>query len=122
MSFQEFYQEHKFLTVLLMLIGGCCAWCCLAHCIFMRICTCLKRKHKLNEELFYKGDNQPCAILSAHRGGSAERAENTLGAFAHAAEKGINLMELDVHLSQDGEVVINHDVELGRICGPEYQG
>ena len=34
----------------------------------------------------------------------------------------MNFLELDVHLSADGEVVIAHDAELGRMCGPDYQG
>jgi len=56
--------------------------------------------------------------LSAHRGGSAERAENTLGAFKHAESLGMNLMELDCHLTKDGEVVVAHDADLERMCGP----
>ena len=83
----------------------------------MRFCTCLKRRHKLKESLFYKGDRQPFAILSAHRGGSGERVENTLAAFKHAEEQGINLQELDCHLTKDGEVVIAHDADLERMCG-----
>ena len=33
----------------------------------------------------------------------------------------MNLLELDVHLSKDGEVVIAHDETLGRMCGEEYK-
>ena len=31
-------------------------------------------------------------------------------------------MELDCHLSKDGEVVIAHDADLERMCGEEYVG
>ena len=34
----------------------------------------------------------------------------------------MNLLELDVHLTKDGEVVIQHDDTLERMCGPEYAG
>ena len=50
----------------------------------------------------------------AHRGGSALRPENTLAAFAHAAELGADAIECDVHLSSDGEPVVIHDYTLER--------
>lgn len=31
-------------------------------------------------------------------------------------------MECDVHLSKDGEVVVAHDSDLVRMCGPEFKG
>jgi glycerophosphoryl diester phosphodiesterase len=48
----------------------------------------------------------------AHRGGSGLRPENTLAAFAFAIECGADGAELDVQLSQDGEVVVFHDYRL----------
>ena len=45
----------------------------------------------------------------AHRGASAEAPANTLAAFLLAAELGADGVELDVHLSQDGELVVIHD-------------
>ena len=36
----------------------------------------------------------------------------------HAMDSGLNLMECDVHLSKDGEVVVAHDCDLERMCGP----
>ena len=35
---------------------------------------------------------------------------------------GINFMELDCHLSKDGEVIIAHDADLERMCGSQHQG
>jgi glycerophosphoryl diester phosphodiesterase len=48
----------------------------------------------------------------AHRGGAGLRPENTLAAFAHALEIGVDGFELDVHVAQDGTVVVFHDDEL----------
>jgi glycerophosphoryl diester phosphodiesterase len=45
----------------------------------------------------------------AHRGASRERPENTLAAFARALELGANGIELDVHLSADGHLIVHHD-------------
>lgn len=50
----------------------------------------------------------------AHRGASAYAPENTLPAFALAAEMGADGIELDVQLSADGEVVVIHDETLDR--------
>jgi glycerophosphoryl diester phosphodiesterase len=50
----------------------------------------------------------------AHRGASAYEPENTLRAFERAIELGATMMELDVHLSRDGQPVIIHDADLSR--------
>ena len=47
--------------------------------------------------------------IIAHRGASHERPENTLAAFTRAAELGADAVELDVHLSSDGRLVVHHD-------------
>ena len=52
--------------------------------------------------------------LAAHRGGAALWPENSLAAFAGALALGIDLLELDVHLSADDEVVVIHDATLER--------
>jgi len=50
----------------------------------------------------------------AHRGGSLLRPENTLEAFGHGLALGADGLELDVHLSRDGIVVVHHDGTLDR--------
>ena len=57
-------------------------------------------------------------IIHAHRGGSVidgtpRFPENTLPAFANAAELGV-VLELDVKLTQDGVPVVIHDATLDR--------
>jgi glycerophosphoryl diester phosphodiesterase len=48
----------------------------------------------------------------AHRGASHQAPANTLAAFLLAAELGADGIELDVHLSTDGEAVVVHDFSL----------
>lgn len=48
-------------------------------------------------------------LIYAHRGASADHAENTLPAFLGAHEQGSDWVELDVHLAGDGGLVIHHD-------------
>lgn len=50
----------------------------------------------------------------AHRGASARAPENTLEAFRLAMEAGAGGLELDVHMSSDGEVVVIHDATVDR--------
>ena len=47
--------------------------------------------------------------IIAHRGASAERHENTLAAFMRALDQGADGIELDVHVTNDGVVVVHHD-------------
>jgi glycerophosphoryl diester phosphodiesterase len=50
----------------------------------------------------------------AHRGGSALAPENTVAAFDNGLALGADGLELDVHLSRDGVVVVHHDRLLDR--------
>ena len=53
-------------------------------------------------------------INFAHRGDSARAPENTLEAFRMAVEAGAGGLELDVHLTRDGQVVVIHDATVDR--------
>mgnify|MGYP001827739041 CR=1 FL=1 len=50
--------------------------------------------------------------IFAHRGAKRVAPENTLPAFAAALEMGVDGIELDVHLSRDGRLVVIHDETL----------
>ena len=50
----------------------------------------------------------------AHRGGCALGPENTIVAFDRGLAAGADGLELDVHLSADGVVVVHHDETLDR--------
>lgn len=52
--------------------------------------------------------------ISAHRGASAERPENTLAAFARALDLGAEGVELDVRLSADCVAMVMHDPTVDR--------
>jgi glycerophosphoryl diester phosphodiesterase len=49
-----------------------------------------------------------------HRGAKGYVAENTLVSFAKAIELNVDAIELDVHLSSDGEVMVIHDKTINR--------
>src|ERR687894_1184995 len=50
----------------------------------------------------------------AHRGASGLAPENTLEAFRLAVEAGAGGLELDVHLTRDGRIVVIHDATVDR--------
>ncbi|MFC8620329.1 glycerophosphodiester phosphodiesterase family protein [Micromonospora purpureochromogenes] len=47
--------------------------------------------------------------LQAHRGGLGLRVENTLASFGNALQLGVNTLELDVQITEDGQAVVTHD-------------
>jgi glycerophosphoryl diester phosphodiesterase len=53
-------------------------------------------------------------LFAAHRGGALLWPENSLLAFRNALALGADFLELDVHLTRDGEVVVIHDATLDR--------
>lgn len=66
---------------------------------------------------------QPAAVLSrfaeqplviAHRGGKGLWPENSLFAFERASALGVDMLEMDLHLSSDGELVVIHNPTLDR--------
>jgi glycerophosphoryl diester phosphodiesterase len=56
----------------------------------------------------------PRPLVFAHRGGCALGPENTIRAFDRGLAAGADGIELDVHLSRDGIVVVHHDETLDR--------
>lgn len=52
-------------------------------------------------------------LVIAHRGASAEAVENSLTAFRLAHERGADAVELDVHTTADGALVVHHDEMVG---------
>ena len=50
----------------------------------------------------------------AHRGGRRERPEHTLIAYQHALDVGADVLELDLHRTSDGAIVVMHDATVDR--------
>ena len=53
-------------------------------------------------------------LVVAHRGASQAAPENTFVAFERAAEQGADAIEVDVHVTADGELPVIHDPTLDR--------
>lgn len=49
-----------------------------------------------------------------HRGAAGEAPENTLAAFERGLQVGVDVVELDVHLSRDDQLIVMHDPRVDR--------
>lgn len=74
--------------------------------------------HPLIWQLFINSDTveqkSKNVQIIAHRGASNVAPENTLSAVQKALEFGADMIEIDVHLSKDGQLVVLHDETLER--------
>jgi len=61
----------------------------------------------------------PAPRVFGHRGAAGVAPENTLPSFAAAVALGANYLELDVHATSDGALVILHDATLDRTTDGE---
>lgn len=66
-------------------------------------------------------------LIIAHRGASAEEPENSLAAFRAAVRLEADGIELDVHATADGVLVVHHDPLLGgrpisQLCAADLPG
>ncbi|MGT2666079.1 glycerophosphodiester phosphodiesterase [Streptococcus rifensis] len=52
--------------------------------------------------------------IIAHRGSKSNRPENTIIAFQEALRVGADGIELDVHMTKDGQLVVIHDESVDR--------
>lgn len=56
----------------------------------------------------------PEPLVIAHRGGKGLWPENTLYAFEHAVDLGVDVLEMDIHSTADGVLVVMHDDTVDR--------
>ena len=62
----------------------------------------------------YYADNLPYPLVIAHQGGDGLWPGDTMFAFEHAAELGVDVLEMDLHITKEGVLVINHDENVDR--------
>ena len=58
----------------------------------------------------------------AHRGGAQLAPENTLAAFHNALTLPVDAIELDVHMSRDGHLVVFHDNVVDKRTNGRFWG
>ncbi|MDX1689376.1 MAG: glycerophosphodiester phosphodiesterase [Candidatus Promineifilaceae bacterium] len=65
------------------------------------------------EHAFFGGLEKPAVI--AHQGGDGLWPSNTLFAFEQAAAMGVDVLEMDIHATADGAIVVSHDETVDRL-------
>lgn len=70
--------------------------------------------HIYNKDVFGPNKANLSPLVIAHRGASGHAPENTLAAVRKGLAQQADLIEVDLHLSADGEVVVIHDATLER--------
>jgi len=58
--------------------------------------------------------SQPYVFVVAHRGDWRSAPENSLGSLEAAIDLGVDIVEVDLNLSKDGQLVVFHDSRLER--------
>ncbi|MFQ5690951.1 MAG: glycerophosphodiester phosphodiesterase family protein [Gemmatimonadota bacterium] len=66
---------------------------------------------RFSDDLF--GPGSPLRVIG-HRGAAGVMPENTLPSFRHAVESGADAIELDLHCSRCGRLVVIHDDDVDR--------
>ncbi len=66
-------------------------------------------------QYFKQVSNRP--EICAHRGYSLVAPENSMPAFKQAIKENVDWIELDVHETKDGVIVVTHDADIKRIAG-----
>lgn len=64
------------------------------------------------ESAYYRGIDRPLVI--AHQGGDGIWPGDTMFAFEKSVEIGADVLEMDAHISEDGQIVLMHDEEVDR--------
>lgn len=62
-----------------------------------------------------KKDHPNYVLVAAHRGYWADYPENSQGAYEMAIALGVDIVEMDVRVTKDGQMVIFHDACLDRV-------
>jgi glycerophosphoryl diester phosphodiesterase len=69
-------------------------------------------------------------LVIAHRGASAYKPENTMAAYQLAIDQQADMIEIDLHTTQDGAIAVSHDGglehlgakgEIADVCWAELQ-
>ena len=66
------------------------------------------------EHVYFQSSKADRPLVIAHRGGGGLAPENTISAFENSVRLGVDVLELDVHSTADGALVVIHDRTVDR--------
>ena len=81
--------------------------------IFLIVVVMAGSSKRAPDHPYYSSD-LPYPLVIAHQGGDGLWPGDTLYAFEQAATLGVDVLEMDLHITKDGVLVINHDETVDR--------
>jgi len=84
--------------------------CC--FCMMTNAQEASDRFRQINRE--FLDPASPRVLIAAHRGAHLDAPENSLEAFRQTIDMGIDIIELDVRCTKDGQLVVIHDRTVDR--------
>ncbi len=82
--------------------------------VFVAAVVLLLTAHRAPPSTFYTPD-LPKVVVIAHKGGDGLWPGNTMYAFQHAVDLGVDIIESDIHQSKDGVLVFGHDDQVEKV-------
>lgn len=94
--------------------GGKIWWAAIGSCVAVLGYVAVSVVPNLFYTRNYTPEEIKRLIVVAHRGGAALGPENTLAAIKKGMEAGADMIEIDIHQTADGKVVVCHDQSIDR--------
>lgn len=94
--------------VALMVLAGIC----LLVVLTLLLWTPGKHKTARGQSAYFRC---PCPLILAHQGASGHAPSNTLASFRLAQKMHADILEMDIHMSKDGILVLSHDAKVDRL-------
>ncbi|MCL4868087.1 MAG: glycerophosphodiester phosphodiesterase [Anaerolineae bacterium] len=95
-------QRRKIIRIVGSIVGAC---------LLLYVALALMARPRPDHPYFA---NIPEVLVIAHQGGEHLRPDNTLPAFQNAYDLGADVLELDIHSTADGHLVVIHDATVDR--------
>ena len=80
--------------------------------LFLLSCQHKQPIERISEK--FHDANSAYVMVAAHRASHKEYVENSISAIKHALEIGVDIIEVDVKVTKDNVVVLNHDGKIDR--------
>ena len=82
--------------------------------IILAVAIVLRLFAKPSPQAAYYTKSPPQVMVIAHQGGDGIWPGDTMYAFEKAVELGVDVLEMDAHITKDGEIVLMHDEKVDR--------
>ncbi len=103
-------------------MGGCVSGVCKLIAVFLVVVALCARAPAHAGEAVTPSVGPVRPLVIAHRGASGVAPENTMACFEQAVKFGADMIELDVHGSKDGRLIVIHDYTTSRTASGNPQG